>query len=482
MSGWVVLFAGVLALCALIGTSTLLRPAGHLSPNREGARTSFIRILRRQVTAFIALCITTSLMCTTFALLANRTMSFLRTPSEVVGLVKNALGAGDTRVSAFAPPRQGEQDQRVDPPELAYDAQLHVWRGTLSGAQSGLTREVAVWAPPGYAPVGAIPTASQSDSADTPIPLSRAIVLYHGYVGTAIGTVQSLELTERIAPLVERGEIPPTLLIFPDLSMGGAEPDCVDVDGHPKTETFVVTDLVPAIRAAFPSIPYDPDHWAVGGFSSGAYCAPVIHVRHRDVFGTAVAMGGYDTPELGALKNADQATRDAFTISHLLAQPHDVPLRVLAMGVYADRDAMTFGTALQKLARTQPNDTFVSVMKSEGAHGWTTWREDLPSALKWWSGREVQSDAPTAPPWWQITQTVPLIGSFSAWGIAMATSLMRVRMRMRTGRVRRAVTDFFLAALTCILGALVALLLVNNSEVFFYSWDDLWTNFLNFLH
>ena len=94
----------------------------------------------------------------------------------------------------------------------------------------------------------------------------------------------------------------------------------------------------------------------------------------------------------------------------------------------------------------------------------------------------MQSDAPTAPPWWQITQTVPLIGSFSAWGIAMATSLMRVRMRMRTGRVRRAVTDFFLAALTCILGALVALLLVNNSEVFFYSWDDLWTNFLSFLH
>ena len=83
-----------------------------------------------------------------------------------------------------------------------------------------------------------------------------------------------------------RGIIGPYIVILPGVSRDGLYVN--SSGGDDSFEGFVANELVPAIDAAYRTIP-TPAHRAVGGISRGAVWALEIALRHQDLFGSVGA-------------------------------------------------------------------------------------------------------------------------------------------------------------------------------------------------
>lgn len=249
------------------------------------------------------------------------------------------------------------------------DTRQGAWRGQVRGSASGLERSVTVWTPPGYS------TSSRTTY--------DVVVFLHGFPGSDSGVTKALGVDATIRDLMDRGELPPTIFVVADLSMGGLPPDCVDIQGRPAVETFLTQDLVRSIRTNFPNVSGVRSGWLIGGVSAGAYCAPVLYMRHQDQFWGAVAMSGYDAPELGSLSRADRSVRDAFTISRMVARRDRPVARLWLSGTTNDQDSLVL------MDRTShaggPGDDIGTDVDPSGGHSWRTWKEQFPLALQWWA-------------------------------------------------------------------------------------------------
>lgn len=262
------------------------------------------------------------------------------------------------------------------PAPFSYDSRLGAWRTELAGTASGVSSSVTVWTPPGWGP---------QDGRTYDV-----VVLLHGYPGSDDGPLAALDVADVVPRLMRDGVIRPTIVVVPYLHSDAGEPDCLDVTGRAQMETFVAGDVVAAVRQAFPNVTADPGGWLLAGVSSGGYCAPVLALRHPDLFYGAVSMGGYDAPQLGALAHADPATRTQATVSRMVAQS-DQPVRLYVAASADDADSVALArnvTAVQRQGDRLTVDTSVG-----GGHSWAVWARQLPGGLAWWG----QRDAGTAP-------------------------------------------------------------------------------------
>ena len=80
---------------------------------------------------------------------------------------------------------------------------------------------------------------------------------------------------------IKLGALPPMIIVMPNLSQLGTNntfpPD-------PSYETFILSELMPAIERDFCTI-NNRDHRAIGGISRGGFWAYEIALRHPDLFG-----------------------------------------------------------------------------------------------------------------------------------------------------------------------------------------------------
>jgi pimeloyl-ACP methyl ester carboxylesterase len=120
-------------------------------------------------------------------------------------------------------------------------------------------RTVLAWTPPGH------------DGGPLP-----AVYFLHGFTGTARGWTQAgpfqLTVPERLDALVESGELPPFLAVFPDgfTSLGGTQ--WIDAPAVGRYQRYVAEDVVALVEARLGAIPRREAR-AVVGKSSGGYGA-----------------------------------------------------------------------------------------------------------------------------------------------------------------------------------------------------------------
>lgn len=353
--------------------------------------------IRARIATALALLLSTLLATASMALVLNVGGGWVKTTGDVLGLVKGAAstssgaaqsGASQSGIaprSAVAPEKPQSDAKSADlveggllPASLAPDPSLSQKFETdpatgelvakVAGPVSGLTRTVRIWTPPDFAPN------SQT--------IYDVMLFNHGFPGTEDGPTNALRVSEFYADLKAKGIARPMIFVIPDMSMEGAPPNCVDVEGWPKVETFMMTDVVRALRSTFSNLNPHREGWMLSGISAGGYCAPVLALRHTDTFLGAISMGGVDVPEFGPLAYSGPEVYKEFTLSTMLRNIQGPPVHMYFAGTKEEQRTLDLVTKVTGLGR--PGDEIVPHLDETGGHSWTVWGSQLAAAMPWW--------------------------------------------------------------------------------------------------
>ena len=151
----------------------------------------------------------------------------------------------------------------------------------------------------------------------------------------------SPSLPERLDRLRSRGLIGDLIVVCPDAFTlyGGSQ--YLNSAATGRYEDMIVGDLVDWVDARYPTLGR-PQHWAIGGKSSGGYGALVLGMRHPEVFGAVACHSGdmyfdysyrLDFPRL--LRQLDRhGGLDGF-LRAFFAAPKKTSELVLAMNIVA---------------------------------------------------------------------------------------------------------------------------------------------------
>jgi len=250
-----------------------------------------------------------------------------------------------------------------------------VVRVMLSGPRSGISRHGYVYLPRAYFD----PTQRNR----------RFPVLYmlHGSPGVAADWLRGGFIDRAMDFLLAHGTITPFIVVLPDVNGGYTrDTECQDIVGGPQVQTYLSYDVTGWIDHHFRTIA-TPAGRAIGGMSTGGYCALNLMLRHQDVFSAAVMHSGSLAPiessYSGSLWGGNDALRRANTPRDYIPT---VPIH-RRLAVYCDAgtsDPSSVQTCIDARnlldARHVPVD--VHIYAHQG-HDYSAWRKDLYVSLPW---------------------------------------------------------------------------------------------------
>ncbi|MBD7979558.1 alpha/beta hydrolase [Oerskovia merdavium] len=142
-----------------------------------------------------------------------------------------------------------------------------------------------VYTPPGFDP-----------SAPTRYPV---VYLFHGSPGQPSDWFAAADSANVMDTLLAAQLVQPMILVAVDVNGTGPSPrdtECLDsTTGGAQVETYVTDVVIPWVDKTFPTVP-DRDHRAIGGASSGGFCALNLGLRHLDTFSAIMALEPYGDP------------------------------------------------------------------------------------------------------------------------------------------------------------------------------------------
>jgi enterochelin esterase-like enzyme len=199
--------------------------------------------------------------------------------------------------------------------------------------------------------------------------------------------------------LIDGGQIPALIMVF-DAHNGAPIPDseCVDsLNGRQQLETYMTQTVVRYVDSTYRTIPTAAAR-ALFGFSEGGYCAPMLLLRHPDVFNEAIAMSGYFQAAIvtrvtinAALPfgGDQQMITDHSPLALLPTLPADVRSRLFLV-VSADSRERLYGPQFQAFsAALAQNGYHYVLMPTRLGHAWNAVRTTLPLSLQVVAGRWV---------------------------------------------------------------------------------------------
>jgi enterochelin esterase-like enzyme len=273
----------------------------------------------------------------------------------------------------------------------AHGVVVHVM---LSGPRSGISRRGYVYLPRAYF---------------NPAQRKRRFpVLYmlHGSPGVAADWLRGGFIDRAMDFLLGHGIIAPFIVVLPDVNGGYAhDTECQDIVQGPQVQTYLTDDVTGWVDHHFRTIAA-PAGRAIGGMSSGGYCALNLLLRHQNVFSAAVMHSGSLAPiesnYSGSLWGGNDGLRRANTPRDYIATvPIHRPIAVYCdAGTSDPASAQTCVDAHNLLAaRHVPVD--VHVYPHQG-HDYAAWRKDLYSSLPWvsrWFTAQGQTTRPRHQPY-----------------------------------------------------------------------------------
>jgi enterochelin esterase-like enzyme len=117
------------------------------------------------------------------------------------------------------------------------------------------------------------------------------LVLFDG-----LANIQLLSVPVVLDNLIEASRIPATVAVFVS-HPGGSRMQ--ELDGNPKFGEFLVSELIPWLRARY-NVSTDPGKTIVGGQSAGGFGAAYVALHHPSVFGAVLSQSApfWGSPEL----------------------------------------------------------------------------------------------------------------------------------------------------------------------------------------
>jgi enterochelin esterase-like enzyme len=260
----------------------------------------------------------------------------------------------------------------------------------VDGPASGIgARDTYVYLPPDY---------FDPAKADQRFPV---LYLLHGSPGISVDWLRAGWVDRALDDLLVKHRIAPYIVVLPDVNGGyRRDTECEDVAGGPKTQTYLVRDVVGYVDANYRTVA-DRSGRAIGGLSTGGYCAVNLTLRHQDVFSGMVSHSGYDRPDhnlytgdlFGGNKDEERANTPG---DYLPTIPITQPLGAYLDVGMGDNGSRTESAAMAKLFE-QRGVTVTFHDFADESHTWSAWRRNLFSSLPWASSWFVSTGAATAP-------------------------------------------------------------------------------------
>jgi S-formylglutathione hydrolase FrmB len=246
----------------------------------------------------------------------------------------------------------------------------------IGGTKS--TADVSVYTPPGY------------DAAGT----RRYPVLYEAPTGLVLWN-EGTGVVPALDSMIDSGAMPATIVVFIDSSGAPyADTQCADFyDGRQRLETYISTTVVDYIDLHFKTI-VDPRARGIMGMSAGGFCAPMLALRHPDVFSISISFSGYFWAGTAGASSATPFGSTAGLNAHspaLLAPQIPVTERSkLYFVVIADVGQQFYGPQAAAFEKILTADGYEDLARnSPYTHGWEQVRYETPGALQAWGARLV---------------------------------------------------------------------------------------------
>lgn len=279
----------------------------------------------------------------------------------------------------------------VDPPASHRDPPAEVAGSATSGSVTATqvpardlrmaAGETWVYTPPGFDP-----------GAATRYPV---LYLFHGSPGRPSDWFAAGDVAHVMDTLLEAQLVQPMILVSVDTNGTGPsarDTECLDsTTGGAQVQTYVTDVVIPWVDKNFPTVP-DRAHRAIGGMSSGGFCALNLGLRHLDMFSVVMALEPYGDPGAGGRAMlATAQERKANSPSHYLptmdfTAPVSVFLDAGTEAAQGDREANR-RLASQLSARGQT----VELREERGQeHTWAMVQAGLPYGLMFVSDHLAQ--------------------------------------------------------------------------------------------
>jgi len=238
----------------------------------------------------------------------------------------------------------------------------------------------SVYLPPGYG----------IDKINYPV-----LYLLHGYTGDQTNWVQFGDVQRTATAAIERGDIPPLIIIMPD---AGNSWYVNDIQGKVRYEDAFFNDFIPYIEKTYPVVA-KKDFRAIAGLSMGGYGALLYALKHPDYFSVCVAMSAavFTDEEIKAFPQDRRAMfddlfgdfstglpqhwKDNSILEIIKNYPDDKKNKVRFYIDCGDDDFLYRGNAALHVALRDQNMQHEFRMR-DGAHTWSYWRSSLKAGLK----------------------------------------------------------------------------------------------------
>lgn len=211
------------------------------------------------------------------------------------------------------------------------------------------------------------------------------IYLMHGYPGGATDWLVAGQ-AQQVTDLVRRdGLIGPMIMVFPTANAGWlTDSECLNAAGRgQQLETYLTRVVVSTVDATFRTIAAR-DGRAIGGMSSGGYCALNLGLRNLRTYAVIMASMPYGDPGRGPLTRflgGDLTLFRANSPSWYVSRMR-FPQRTAVFLDAGTDDRATLGTAQSMARELAGRGQYVALRLAPGlGHTWREARAELPYSL-----------------------------------------------------------------------------------------------------
>jgi enterochelin esterase-like enzyme len=246
----------------------------------------------------------------------------------------------------------------------------------LKGARSGVSQTVMTWFPPQY---------HERQFAKTRFPV---VMVLGGADAHIQPVVKRLNFARTAAEEIRSGRVAPFVAVFPEMNVAlPVETECTDYPGGPQAFAWLNQDVrnwaISTLR-----VTSDGRRWSVMGWSTGGYCAAMLHLREPDRFGAAASVEGYFSPwPDGSTGNLRQLLKTYPTLAHESSPTwlieHRPPPRVHLLVMSSNKDPYSYPQAVRFLQREQNVPGVQPFIVQSMKHSLDTYRQTLAPILNW---------------------------------------------------------------------------------------------------
>jgi enterochelin esterase-like enzyme len=212
------------------------------------------------------------------------------------------------------------------------------------------------------------------------IPPSEVLILNHGWRDRPEDLLKHLKVDQVYDEMLGRGEVRPAIVILPDVRFDSFYDEFSDRYPFHNYLTLVAGEVAGTVSVHY-SIPFEREHWAIGGFSFGGYLSMDVARRFPGRFSSVSVVSGLVDKEWSfwpatspAPGPVDSQGRGKQTI--VVSGP--IPRIFLACGSDDRLFSMMMGLH-EKLTQLGIPHQWLT---GPGAHTWKYWSSVLPMMLR----------------------------------------------------------------------------------------------------